>query len=85
MTSVTWYGGGRCQAAELCALSGLGGLLYPLRLAAPAQAVSFDLVSFFLSVFNPGVFHHKEKILGLWPNSPGIRSRQVNKTTEHFT
>lgn len=57
----------------------------PLSLAVPrARPMFFDLVFFFLLVFSPGVFLHKEKILGLWPHSPGIRSRQVNKT-KHFT
>ena len=39
-----------------------------------------DLISFLLLVFNIGIFHHKKKILGLWPHCPGVRSRQVKKT-----
>lgn len=48
-------------------------------LCLSTYAVHFYLISLLLLVVNLGVFHHKKKILGLWPHCPGIRSRQVKR------
>ena len=81
--SVGWLScvasGGSVPSLGPCSPAGLGLVGFAPK-AGVSNEKSLYLVSFLLSVFDLGVFHHKKEILGLWPYRPGVRSRQVTRT-----
>ena len=50
-----------------------------LSLLTKSHLIRFYLISFLLLVFDSSIYHHKKKILGLWPHCPGVRRKQVKR------